>query len=69
MRTLTVTRRRAGTGWVWRAAVGFREVAVEKTIPTVGEDSLVGCDRGVKVTRAPGGRHDAHDATLDGRRP
>jgi len=52
MRTLTVTRRRAGTGWVWRATVGFRAVAVEKTIPTVGEDSLVGCDRGVKVTLA-----------------
>ena len=52
MRTLTVTRRRAGTGWVWRATVGFRAVAVEKTVPTVGEDSLVGCDRGVKVTLA-----------------
>jgi putative transposase len=52
MRTLTVTRRRAGTGWVWRATVGFRNVAVEKTIPTNGEDSLVGGDRGVKVTLA-----------------
>jgi len=52
MRTLTVTRRKAGTGWVWRATVGFRNVTVEKTIPTNGEDSLVGGDRGVKVTLA-----------------
>lgn len=52
MRTLTVTRRKAGTGYVWRATVGFRNVAVEKTIPTAGEGSLVGCDRGVKVTLA-----------------
>jgi len=52
MRTLTVTRRKAGTGWVWRATVGFRDVAVEKTIPTNGEGGLVGCDRGIKVTLA-----------------
>ena len=52
MRTLTVTRRKAGTGYVWRATVGFRNVAVEKTIPTAGEGSVVGCDRGIKVTLA-----------------
>ena len=54
--TLTVTRRRSGpkhlNRWVWRASVAFKDVAVEPTIPTEGEDSLVGADRGIKVTAA-----------------
>ena len=50
--TLTVTRRRAGTGWVWRATVAFVDIAVEPTTPTAGHASLVGADRGVKVTLA-----------------
>jgi putative transposase len=50
--TLTVTRRRAGTGWVWRATVAFADIAVEPTTPTHGENSLAGGDRGVKVTIA-----------------
>ena len=51
-RTLTVARRKAGTSRVWRTGVGFCNVTVEKTIPTDGYDSLVGGDRGVKVTLA-----------------
>ncbi|MGH3440847.1 MAG: RNA-guided endonuclease InsQ/TnpB family protein [Nitriliruptorales bacterium] len=47
--TLTVTRRRAGTGWVWRATVGFKQVAGEPTVPANGDDSILGCDRGVKA--------------------
>ena len=54
--TLTVTRRRSGpkhlNRWVWRATVAFNDVAVEPTTPTEGEDSLVGADRGIKVTAA-----------------
>jgi putative transposase len=50
--TLTVTRRRAGSGWVWRASVAFADIAVEPTTPTHGENSLAGGDRGVKVTIA-----------------
>ncbi len=54
--TLTVTRRRSGpkhlNRWVWRASVAFKNVAVEPTTPTGGEDSLVGADRGIKVTAA-----------------
>lgn len=60
--TLTVTRRRSGprhlNRWVWRATVAFKEVAVEPTTPSEGEGSLVGADRGIKVTLA----------TSDGRR-
>jgi putative transposase len=63
-RTLTVTRRRAGgtktrPRWVWRATVGFRGVTVETSTPTAGVDSLVGADRGIKVTLATA------QATLD----
>jgi putative transposase len=50
--TLTVTRRRAGTGWAWRACVGFTDVAATHTAPTAGPDSVVGADRGVAVTLA-----------------
>jgi putative transposase len=50
--TLTVTRRRAGNGWSWRACVGFKAVAAVKTAPTAGADALVGADRGVAVTVA-----------------
>src|SRR5437899_12058882 len=50
--TLTVTRHRAGTGWTWRACVGFKAVEATKTLPTAGADALVGADRGVAVTVA-----------------
>jgi putative transposase len=50
--TLTVTRRRAGTGWSWRACVGFKAVAAAKTAPSAGADTIVGADRGVAVTVA-----------------
>lgn len=54
--TLTITRRRSGplhlNRWVWRATVGFADVAVEPTTPTEGEGSLVGADRGITVTVA-----------------
>jgi putative transposase len=50
--TLTVTRRKSGTGWVWRACVGFKNVTATKTAPSAGPDSLVGLDRGVAVTVA-----------------
>lgn len=54
--TLTVTRRRSGpkhlNRWVWRATVAFKDIAVEQTEPTRGHDSLVGADRGIKVTLA-----------------
>ncbi|WP_157041773.1 RNA-guided endonuclease InsQ/TnpB family protein [Nitriliruptor alkaliphilus] len=54
--TLTVTRRRSGprhlSRWVWRATVAFNDVAVEPTTPSEGEGSLVGADRGIKVTLA-----------------
>jgi putative transposase len=53
--TLTVTRRRAGKGWSWRACVGFKAVAVAKTAPIAGAESLVGADRGVAVTLALSG--------------
>ena len=48
--TLTVTRRRAGSGWVWRATVAFKGV---KTQPAAAAGSgVVGVDRGVAVTAA-----------------
>ena len=47
--TLTVTRRTAGTGWAWRASVGFKNVAPER-LPETGR--LVGADRGVAATLA-----------------
>jgi putative transposase len=50
--TLTVTRRKSGNGWVWRACVGFKNVAATKTTPTAGPESLIGLDRGVAVTVA-----------------
>lgn len=50
--TLTLTRRKAGNGWVWRACVGFKNVSAIKTTPTAGDASLVGLDRGVAVTVA-----------------
>ena len=50
--TLTVTRRRSGTGWSWRACVAFKAVAAERTEPADGPDSLVGADRGVAITLA-----------------
>ena len=54
--TLTVTRRRSGpkhlNRWVWRATIAFAGVATEPTTPTEGEGSLVGVDRGIKVTAA-----------------
>ena len=54
--TLAVTRRRSGPArlnrWVWRATVAFKDIAVEQTEPTRGHDSLVGGDRGIKVTLA-----------------
>jgi putative transposase len=49
---LTVTRRRSGTGWSWRACVSFKAVAAELIEPVEGPDSLVGADRGVAVTLA-----------------
>jgi putative transposase len=57
MRTLSVTRRRAGGSkdrprWVWRATVGFTGVAADLVPPVCGHGSLVGADRGVKVTLA-----------------
>ncbi|MDQ1488054.1 MAG: putative transposase [Actinomycetota bacterium] len=50
--TLTVTRRRAGTGWSWRACIGFKAVEAIKTPPAAGPDAIVGADRGVAVTVA-----------------
>lgn len=54
--TLTVTRRRSGpkqlNRWVWRASLAFKDVAIEPTTPTEGEGSLIGADRGIKVTAA-----------------
>ena len=47
--TLTVTRRCAGTGHVWRAAVGFKNVETD-ALPATGR--MVGVDRGVTVTAA-----------------
>ena len=47
--TLTVTRKTAGTGWAWRASVGFKNVASEH-LPETGW--LVGADRGIAVTLA-----------------
>lgn len=51
-RTLTITRKRAGSGWVWRATVGFRNVAALRTEPAEGSDSIVGGDRGINVALA-----------------
>jgi putative transposase len=51
-KTLTVTRKRAGNGWVWRATVCFTGVDAEKTHPDDGVDQLVGVDRGTIVTAA-----------------
>lgn len=46
--TLTLTRaNREGTAW--RACVGFDKVAVTKTEPELGPDSMLGIDRGVAV--------------------
>ena len=50
--TLTITRRRAGRGWAWRATVGFTGVTVEATPPARGDGSVAGADRGVKVALA-----------------
>jgi putative transposase len=50
--TLTVTRRRAGTGWAWRACVGFKQVLAAKYPARGGDRSTVGCDRGVAVAVA-----------------
>jgi putative transposase len=51
--TLTVTRHRAGKGWVWRATVAFTGVRAEKIERCdPGMVRLVGVDRGVKVTAA-----------------
>ena len=50
--TLTVTRRKSGNGWVWRACVGYKNVAAAKTVPTAGAASVAGLDRGVVVTVA-----------------
>jgi putative transposase len=50
--TLTVTRRRAGNGWSWRACIGFKAVGVINTTPSAGAGSIVGVDRGVAVTAA-----------------
>ncbi|NJC64182.1 transposase [Planosporangium flavigriseum] len=47
--TLTITRRRAGTGWVWRATVGFKNVTTQ---PLPGTGRVIGVDRGVAVTAA-----------------
>jgi putative transposase len=51
-RTLTVTRRPAGTGWAWRACVGVRNVLAVKFPARQGDGSVVGCDRGAVVTVA-----------------
>lgn len=55
-RTLTITRRRNARGgrgsWSWRATVGFRTVAAARTVPTAGNGSVTGLDRGVVVTLA-----------------
>lgn len=48
--TLTVTRGRSGKSW--RACVGFKGVAVAKTAPADGPDTLVGADRNAIVTVA-----------------
>ena len=50
--TLTVTRRRSGSGWSWRACVAFNGVVAQRTEPAQGPGSLVGADRGVAVTLA-----------------
>jgi putative transposase len=50
--TLTVSRRRSGTGWSWRGCVAFKAVAAARTQPVEGPSSLVGADRGVAVTVA-----------------
>ena len=50
--TLTVTRRRSGGGWSWRACVAFKAVAAERIEAAAGPDSVVGADRGVAVTLA-----------------
>ena len=50
--TLTVTRRRAGNGWSWRACIGFKAVTGINATPIAGVDSIVGVDRGVAVTAA-----------------
>lgn len=47
--TLTITRKKAGTGWAWRASVGFKNVTVDR-LPRTGR--LVGVDRGATVTLA-----------------
>lgn len=62
--TLTVTRSRSMRSW--RACVGFKCVAATKTSPVGGGDSLVGGDRGVRVTLAlSDGRLLAMPAFLD----
>lgn len=48
-KTLSVTRRQAGTGWAWRATVGFTGVAVDAT---PAASSITGVDRGVVVGAA-----------------
>ena len=45
-KTLTVTRRKAGAGWVWRATVGFTGVEVDAT---PAPSALTGVDRGIVV--------------------
>jgi len=50
--TLSVTRRRAGAGWSWRACVGFKAVQPRKKAAAAGPGTVVGVDRGVAVTLA-----------------
>jgi putative transposase len=53
--TLTLTRANR-EGSAWRASVGFKDLAAERTAaPTEGPDSVVGIDRGVAVLVATAG--------------
>ena len=69
--TLTVTRKRAGNGWVWRATVAFTGVRAEKTDRPNDRDvdlvRIVGVDRGSHCCDL--GRSAAHDAPGVGRGP
>lgn len=48
--TLTVTRRKSGNGGMWRACVGYKNVAAFKAVPTAGPAGAAGLGRGVVVT-------------------
>jgi putative transposase len=51
--TLTVTRKRAGKGWAWRATIAFTGVQARKVeCADESPDGLLGVDQGVHVTAA-----------------